>query len=231
MSFKMIKSEIKLIIREPMSLLLYIAPVLLVVLLTTFSRLFLNGVITIDYFNMENYLVYVFSFACVMVSGLMGIITGLSMIDDQDSNIYTLVKVTPYGLKHYFLSRLLIPGIYLLLLIILASTFILFKVSVFKILFIIPFILMDMLILGGMIFIFSPDKVMALTYAKGLNILLLFSLVPLINHPVLNYLGYIVPFTWVTHLLMEVSWFNIIGLVLTHGVYGFYFIKRIPNEI
>lgn len=231
MSFEMMKSEMKLIIREPMSLLLYIAPVLLVALLGTISRLFLNNAITLSFFNIQSYLVYVLSFTFVMMSGLMGIITGLSMIDDQDAKIYTIVKVTPYGLKHYFFSRLLIPGIYLLLLIIMASTFIPFKVSAFKILFIMPFILMDMFILGGMIFIFSPDKVMALTYAKGLNILLLFSLVPLLNHPVLNYLGYIVPFTWITHVLIEFSWFSIIGLILTHGVYGVYFLKKISYKI
>ena len=56
-------------------------------------------------------------------------------------------------------------------------------------------------IMGLLLFTVATDKVKALTYAKGLNVIFLFAFVDLLNIKWMNILGWLFPPYWITQII------------------------------
>ncbi|MGM0379561.1 MAG: hypothetical protein ACQEQE_07425 [Bacillota bacterium] len=193
-NFKFFKSDFKQITREPIIILLYLAPILLLTL-GKISIIYLE-----NFLQVKNYIFYIISTFIVLTSGMLGIATGFMMIDDKDGNIYQLMQITPLGKKGYLINRLLIPSVfsffYTLIIINLFG-----NINFLKGTFLILFSIIQTIIFCISIFYLANDKVKGLTYAKGLNIFVVFCFIDLFNNRYLTFVGNIFPSFWITKLL------------------------------
>lgn len=202
--FKMIyiKSELKKIIREPMMALLLFVPLIIPVifrLLVTFLVPFIGKYVEFD-FSLYNH--YVLSFVLMLSPMLLSMIVGFSMIDDRDNRMVELISVTPFSKSGYVVLRLAMLAT-LVLFYSLYSYFVLgiYVISVWTVLYLSVILSLYSAIMGLLLFTVASDKVKALTYAKGLNIIFLFAFVDLLNIPWMNVLGGFFPPYWITQII------------------------------
>jgi fluoroquinolone transport system permease protein len=196
------KNDLKQIVRDPIMTLLLFAPLLLIVVFKLLE-LFLVPYLAIETgFDITPYFPYVLSFVLLMNSGMLGIVTGFMMLDERDGNISQLLEVTPLGRNGYLANRLIFASI-------LSIIYGFIGIAVFK-LPDLPFfsiVLLSILsafytaIIGLLIFSGAEDKVKGLTFAKGLNALVLFAFTDLFALPWLTFLSWFFPPYWVTMII------------------------------
>lgn len=226
-NYKHLKSDLKQITRDPIIIILYFAPVLLfifVLIAIHYLPPYIN-----HYFNLLDYLPYILAGTLSLTSGLLGIATGFMMIDDKDGKIYELMQITPLGRKGYLLNRLLIPC---LMTIIYTSLFIYF---IYPLPFTQSISLVIMCFIQSALFAIAlfhlaDDQVKGLTYAKGLNIIIIFAFTKLIENDFVNTLARVIPTFWLTEVI-HFSDFHIVSIALIiHllwlSVFFYYFMHR-----
>lgn len=197
--YKHLKSDIKQITRDPIILILYFAPVLLfgfILIALHYLPPYIDA-----YFNLLNYLPYILAGTLGLTSGLLGIATGFMMIDDKDGKIYELMQITPLGRKGYLFNRLLIPG---LMTIIYTSIFIIFinPLPLIQGIALITMCSIQSALFAIALFHLADDQVKGLTYAKGLNIVIIFAFTKLIKNNVISAFAVVVPTYWLTETIL-----------------------------
>lgn len=211
-----LKTDIKLIVREPIILLLYLVPILLIVLSKILIIYLPNILLELVNFDLIIYKEYIFSSVLALIASMLGVVTGFMMIDDRDGKIYELMQVTPLGRKGYLYNRLFIPFIMSIFYSILFFIIVMPNKSISLYLAITICISVNTVIIGILLFNLAEDKVKALTYAKAINILMLFTLVELTSFKYLIYFGHLVPMFWFTKIIFNPSFFNIILALIVH---------------
>ncbi|MBN2898990.1 MAG: hypothetical protein JXO44_09480, partial [Clostridia bacterium] len=162
-------------------------------------------------FNLMDYHQYIFYTICVITPGLLGIVIGFRMLDDKDEGISELMSITPAGQRGYLYNRL---GFISALSII--YTFYIYLLWPYKIISIPQLVLVSLplagygLILGSVLFIIAPDKVKGLTYAKVLNLLLIFGFSELIPVQGIKFVGYGMPTYWLFKILTDPTPYNLV---------------------
>lgn len=225
-NLKHLKSDLKQIIREPIIFILYLAPLLLfffVLIALHYLPLYID-----QYFNILDYSSYILAGTLSLTSGLLGIATGFMMIDDKDGKIYELMQITPLGRKGYLLNRLLIPCIMSILY---ASIFIYFihTLSLVQSICLIIMSFIQSSLFAIALFHLADDQVKGLTYAKGLNIIIIFAFTKLIDNDFISILALILPTYWLTEaiqfnifntlsiaLMIHITWLSVFFYSFTH---------------
>jgi fluoroquinolone transport system permease protein len=167
-------------------------------------------------FDFTPYLNYVLGFVLLTNSGMLGIVTGFMMLDERDGHIAELMSVTPLGRSGYLFHRLLFASLLTVLYSVLAVPIL--NVSAFPIVIIILLSLLSAFytaIVGLLLFAGAEDKVKGLTYAKALNVLMLFAFTDLAGLPWLTALSWIFPTYWLMQLIQNPLSLPIIGLAIT----------------
>jgi fluoroquinolone transport system permease protein len=198
----LIKNDIKQILRDPIMTLLLFAPLFLIVVFKLLEMLLVPYLAAKTGFDITPYFPYVLSFVLLMNSGMLGIVTGFMMLDERDGNISQLLEVTPLGRSGYLANRLIFASI-------LSIIYGFIGIAVFKLpdLTFLSIVILSVLsafytaIIGLLIFSGAEDKVKGLTFAKGLNTLVLFAFTDLFALPWLTSLSWFFPPYWVTMIL------------------------------
>jgi fluoroquinolone transport system permease protein len=183
-------------------------------------------------FDITPWFPYVLSFVLLMNSGMLGIVTGFMMLDERDGNISQLLEITPLGRSGYLINRLAFASI-------LSIIYGFIGIAVFKLpdLTFFSIVLLSVLsafytaIIGLLIFSGAEDKVKGLTFAKGLNTLVLFAFTDLFALPWLTFLSWFFPPYWITMIIKTPhSLFAICLAIVIHvawlGILIFRYAKR-----
>lgn len=195
-------SDFKQLIREPMMLILFLAPILIAVvmrLLYVFLIPFIERFIS---FEIALYDSYILSMVLLFSPMMLGVVMGFMMLDDKDAKIVELMSITPLGKSGYLKNRLsfiLIPSIiytfinYLIMQIYIIDFATLAYISVLSSL---------LAIVIGLVFSsVATDKIKGLTYAKGLNLLIIFAFGDLFKGNAIKYLSSAFPTYWVSKII------------------------------
>jgi len=179
--------------------LLLIAPLLLISVFKLL-KVFLIPFLTIKTgFDIAPYTSYVLSFVLLMNSGMLGIVTGFMMLDERDGNIAQLLEVTPMGRSGYLINRLLFASLPSIVYCFISfAVFNLVDLPLISIIFLASLSAMYTAIIGLLIYSWADDKVKGLTFAKGLNSLVLFAFTDLFSLYWLTYLSWFFPPYWIT---------------------------------
>jgi len=210
------RNDIKQILRDPVMTLLLVAPLLLIIVFKILEVFLIPFLMQKTGFDVMPYASYVFSFILLMNSGMLGIVTGFMMLDERDGNIAQLLEITPLGRNGYLLNRLSFASI-------LSIVYCLVSFAVFSLV-ALPFysvILLCVLsaiytaIIGLLIYSGADDKVKGLTFAKGLNTLVLFAFTDLFALNWLTILSWFFPPYWITMMIKSPDSFFVNCLALT----------------
>jgi len=220
-NYRHLKSDLKQIKRDPIIFILYLAPVLLfsfVVLSLQYLPKYLN-----QYFNLLDYQSYILAGTLALTNGLLGIATGFMMIDDKDGKIYELMQITPLGRKGYLINRLFIPGL-MTIVYTLVFTFFLNPLSFVQNIFLIVLCFIQTTLFAIALFHLADDKVKGLTYAKGLNIIIIFVFTKIIDNKALNIFGRVFPTYWLTETIQFKSINTLLIALVVHLIWLFGFV-------
>ncbi len=198
------KADYKQLLREPMMIFLLLLPLLLigigklsVVILPSIVYEYTN-ITLLDYYG------YIVGMVFLLIAGMLGTVTGFMMLDDKDARIYELMSITPLGREGYLYNRLFIPV--LMTWIYGVITWTLYdgiQISIGLLLLILVLLSIETIIIGIILLYIADDKVKGLTYAKGLNVVLLFSLTDLLKNQLLQGISMLFPTYWITKILIE----------------------------
>ncbi len=224
------KNDIKQIMRDPIMTLLLFAPLLLIIVFKILEIFLFPFLAEKVGFDLTPYSAYILSFILLMNSGMLGIVTGFMMLDERDGNISQLLEVTPLGRGGYIINRLAFASL-------LSIIYCFVSIAVFQqpALPLFTIVLLSALsaiytaIIGLLIFSGADDKVKGLTFAKGLNTLVLFAFTDLFALSWLTFLSWFFPPYWITliiksphsitiafiGLLIHASWLGI--LIFQYG--------------
>ncbi len=226
------KNDLKQIVRDPIMTLLLFAPLLLIVVFKLLELFLVPYLAAKAGFDILPYFPYVLSFVLLMNSGMLGIVTGFMMLDERDGNISQLLEITPLGRSGYLINRLAFASI-------LSIIYGFIGIAVFKLpnLTFISIVLLSVLsafytaIIGLLIFSGADDKVKGLTFAKGLNTLVLFAFTDLFALSWLTFLSWFFPPYWITLIIkspysIAVAFIGLLVHALWLGVLIFRYTKR-----
>lgn len=216
-----IQNDLKQITRDPIMGIMLVAPLLTIVLFKLLVIFLVPFIYNQTGFDIAPYYGYLFSFVIIINNGLLGIVTGFLMLDDRDGNILVLMSVTPLGKGGYLVNRLLISS-FAAFIYTIAGYFILQIV-------VLPLhavLLLGILssayaaILGLLLFTGASDKVKGLTFAKALNMLVLFAFADLFGLDWFSITAWFFPTYWFTEIIHSPgSFIPVLVGILVHGAW------------
>ncbi len=218
--------------RDPIMAILLFAPLLLIIVFKLLEIFLVPFLATKLGFDLVPYSVYLLSFILLMNSGMLGIVTGFMMLDERDGNISQLLEVTPLGRSGYLINRLafssLLSIIYCFVSI---AVFDQRALPLFTTVLLLALSAIYTAIIGLLIFSGADDKVKGLTFAKGLNSLVIFAFADLFALSWLTFLSWFFPPYWITHIIKSPNSIAVASIgLLVHalwlGVLIFRYTKR-----
>ena len=215
-----LRSDFTSILREPVVGLMALAPLFMVLAfkaLTVFLLPYLWDYIP-AHIDILSYILVTLMLATPI---MMGVVMGFLMLDDRDGRMIELYYVTPLGASGYLTNRILFSFIttffytgfnYLILGVYTLTLWKLFFVAVLSALFAAS--------TGLLFFALASDKIKGLTYAKGMNMLIIFAYSELLGIDWFHKMSAIFPTYWLSDIIrgssnyiqgfmVTVSWFSI----------------------
>jgi len=197
-----IKNECKQIVREPIVMMLFLSPLLIAVVFRVLMDFLLP--VIFQYFNHSflPYKPYGLAFALIFCPMMLGVVMGFLMMEDKDAKVIELMSITPLAKRGYIQNRMAFTCL---------ATFI---HAVFSYLiigqYILPFssflgltaiLCLMALVVGFVFFSLADDKVKALTYAKGLNLIVIFAFSDLLKGDFIKIAAWFFPTYWVAKII------------------------------
>lgn len=197
-----IKNDFKQLSRDPIMLILFLAPLFMILVFKLLILFFVPFLQNYIHFQLSDYVIYIFSLACVTTPGVLGVVIGFLMLDDRDGCIIELMSITPLGRSGYLIHRLSFSFIATILYVILGYFFLNLIHIPFLSLILLSFLMgFYSIIIGLTVSIIATDKVKGLTFAKGLNIFMLFIFTDLAKINWLTRLAQFIPTYWVPRII------------------------------
>lgn len=215
MNFEHIKNDFKQLFREPAMVLLFFMPIFIFLLFKIIITVIIPKFNQYIPFQISDYYSYVLAFTFILIPGMLSIVSGFMMLDERDGNISELMSVTPLGRNGYLYNRLSFSFIATIL-----YTFIgyfvlnIYDLPLFSLFFLAILLGVFSMTVSLILFVLAPDKVRGLTYAKGLNILMLFTLTDLLDIQWLIWFSKLIPTYWVTQIIHQPSKYTIFAIAL-----------------
>jgi hypothetical protein len=210
------RNDIKQIIRDPVMTLLLVAPLLLIIVFKILEVVLIPFLVQKTGFDVMPYASYVFSFILLMNAGMLGIVTGFMMLDERDGNIAQLLEVTPLGRSGYLINRLSFASVLSVLYCLVSfAVFSLVELPFYSVILLCLFSAIYTAIIGLLIYSGADDKVKGLTFAKGLNSLVLFAFTDLFALNWLTFVSWFFPPYWITKMIKAPDSFLVNCLALT----------------
>jgi len=198
------QNDLKQVFRDTITGILLFAPLLMIVFFKLLTIFLVPVLLQKTGFDLTLYYNYVFSVILVLSSGMLGIVSGFQMIDDRDGHITELMSVTPLGRSGYLINRMLLTGLLSFIYAILAYRVLgLVELKLLTVLFLAIMQSIYTGIIGLLLYFGADDKVKGLTYAKALNILMLFVLTDLTEMRWLIILSWFFPTYWISQVIIS----------------------------
>ncbi|MCF8357607.1 MAG: hypothetical protein K9H26_02535 [Prolixibacteraceae bacterium] len=227
---RLVKSDWKIIGRDPMLFIAYLAPLLILCLV-----LFLFPIVselTTQHFNfpLEGYFPFGYIFFLPLVSMMIGMVYGFILLDERDAGLVSYLSVTPLGKTGYLSLRMIIPvviafvyNIVYILLTGLGKTLTPLEIVALSVIIAFEAPLM-ILFLGA----FANDKVEGIAMSKGFGILLLAIIADYFFEGPWRWFLSIVPIWWVERaaLLDEHTGWYLLGALVIHALYLFLLYRK-----
>jgi fluoroquinolone transport system permease protein len=105
----LIKSDWKLIGRDPMLIMALIAPVLILGVSVLLLPIISNLLSSMLNFDLEPYMLIIRVFLLPLTPMMLGLIYGFILLDERDGGIISYLSITPVGKEGYLLIRLSVP--------------------------------------------------------------------------------------------------------------------------
>ncbi|GAB6085787.1 hypothetical protein [Alkaliphilus crotonatoxidans] len=214
-----LKADLKMIVRDPILILFFILPLIVAItfkLLTVFLTPILNVSFGLD---LTQYYGYILALSILVTPLMLGTVSGFLMIDERDSKIQELIKITPIGYRGYLLNRLLLPFIASLVYPLAAYSILgIYKMELLRLLLICILTGLQGIIIAYLLYTLAADKVQGLTYSKGFGIFNILALADIFEVKWLSMIAAITPFYWVTRLIVSFSTQSIVMALLIHLV-------------
>ncbi len=204
MQYNALIADFKRLIREPILIILMLVPFLAMIALKL--AVVYGSPLLLDWlgFDLVPYYGYILSIAILLSPCMLGAVSGFMMIDDRDESMIDLMAVTPMGYSGYIRNRLVLPFIMSMLYTFVAYFVLdLYPIDFGMLLYISILTGIQSLILGLLLFSFTDNKVKGLTYAKGLDSLMVTALADLAGIGWVTALSALLPFWWITCLIMK----------------------------
>ncbi len=219
----LLKSDWKLIGRDPMLVMSFIAPILITIVavfgipqLSRLSMLWFN-------FPLDEYISFINLFFLPLTAMLFGMIYGFMLLDERDGGLISYLAITPLGKAGYLKNRMLVPIAYSFLFLM----FFIYVTGLDAQMNFVQNIVLSLIVASEapMILLFlaayAGNKVEGIALSKGFGILLI-SMIP----------GYFLdsnwiwvlavsPLWWVERALFhtEHSWWYLAGAAVVHALY------------
>lgn len=220
-NYQHIKNDYRQIIREPIMLLLFILPIFIPVIFKLVLIFLIPFIENYFGFVIVPYHSYILSLTLVLIPAMLGVVTGFMMLDEKDGKISELMSITPLGKMGYLINRLSFSFIATFIYTIFTYYLLnIYHIPILTLLVISPLLGIYAFVIGSILFILSDDKVKGLTYAKGLNIMMLFSLSDLLDQRWLTILSKIFPPYWITKVIQTPNNMMVLLIaLLVHGIW------------
>ena len=198
------KTDFKRLLREPVMALLFLVPLLIPVLLQMVVEYLIPFAQAYVAFDITPYHSYFLSFTLIIVPSLLGIVMGFMLLDDKDGHIAELMSVTPLGINQYLAIRLGFVSAFTFVYVIYSYyIFGMMLIPFWTLLFLAVLLSVHGAALGLLLFLVADDKVKGLTYAKGLNLVILFAFADLLKLNWVRGLAMAFPPYWITRIIMH----------------------------
>ena len=222
-----LKSDLKHMIREPIIGLMFFVPIIISIVFKL-ADLYLVPVIEMNFsVDIGFYYIYILSAIFVISADMIGVVIGFMMLDDKDGHILELISVTPLGKNGYLINRLGFMSIFTFIFTF-VSYFILniVRIPFYTLVFIALMLSIISASIGILLSSLATDKVKGLTYAKGLNFIVVFCFADLIDIEYIRIISAIFPTYWITSIMGNPYGVEpyIFGLITT--VFWFSVLKR-----
>ncbi len=200
--FRILIGERKSLVRDPMSLFLTFIP-FLIFSMVKFGLPVLS-VFLKPWVDLYSYYGFIMLMVYLMTPMLLGMVLGLLLIDERDLDVLTYISVTPFSLNGYLLLKALTGTIIALMFNILIA--IMLKAE-FDMKLVLTLILASMLVpyFALAIFVFSKNKVEALTKGKLISFTIFGTVIPYFTNSKLVYLLVFLPTFWIERLFFANS--------------------------
>ena len=222
------KTDIKMILRDPILVILMLAPILAILIIKLLLNYLTPWLFGEFGFELRPYYGYVLG-GCFLLSPMMlGTVAGFLMIDEKDGKIFDLIAITPAGYSGYMLNRLALPFAMSIIYTFLIYTGLnIYVVNVWTLMMIGFFVSIESILVGTMLFLFAEDKVQGLTYSKGLGVFVILSMADLLNRPRLSIIAGAIPFYWIFRLIHNQE--NVIIFLAGLAIHGLWVIMAIKK--
>lgn len=214
------KSDLKRLYREPVMALLFMTPIIVTIVFKLMLLYLVPVINNYVMFDVTHYHPYILSFGLLMAPGILGIVMGFMIINDKDGNIVELMSVTPLGKNGHMIIRL--TFVFAFTFIYTIFTYIvlgLYLISIGTLLFLTVLLSIYGSLIGMILFNIATDKVKGLTYAKALNIFMLFALGDLIPIPWIRALCSLFPPYWITRIIINQDLTSLVMGVIVHIIW------------
>ncbi len=201
-----LKNDWKQIAREPIMMILFLCPVLISIVFRFLTEFLMPAIF--QYFNQSftPFMPYALALTLIFCPMMIGIVMGFMMMEDKDGKIIELMSVTPLARQGYIANRLVFAvGATILHTII---SYIIMGQYIFTVLtlLLITGILSALAIVIGLVFFsVATDKIKGLTYAKGLNLIVIFAFADLLKGNFIKMISLGFPTYWIAQIVQSPS--------------------------
>ena len=219
-----IKTDIKFIARDPMLLLAFLAPFMLILFLRLVFPLISNFIFIMTGFLLDNYYTLAAITMVSVIPMLFGMVYAFILLDENDLHILQVIAVTPAGKKNFLYMRMIVPTFLSFIMVLfsiivtnpvppegwLRTIFVSFLLSTQS-----PFVFLFIGSLAG-------NKVEGLALSKLYGVFLAAVPIGLLLHHPWNYFAFFSPlywinWAWVTSVPVESLIYGAISMIITFG--------------
>ncbi len=220
---KRLKTDIKLILREPLMMVMMFAPMFLIILFKLGAPV-LNGILIRELdFDLSPYFKYFTAMTIIFAPYMLSVLTGFLILDEKDQNLFPLMRITPSGMRGYYTCRLFLPSLVSVVYCLFAG--IISGLNILPagcILFFCVIVVIENIMIALFLSAFAKDKVQGMTYAKALGILMLPMFFELFGNKILNYISYITPFYWIIKAIEQPQFLTYLFGLIVHIIWLFF---------
>lgn len=199
-----LKNDWKQISREPMMMILFLCPLLIAIVFRLLAEFLLPFVFEHFQLSFSPYKPYALTLALTFCPLMLGVVMGFLMMDDKDAKIIELMSVTPLTRRGYIQNRMAFTGfatiVHTSLCYVIMGQYIFGILSFIAMLFI---LCMLAAAVGLVFFSIADDKVKGLTYAKGLNLIVVFAFADLLKGNFIKVSASLFPTYWIAEIVQQ----------------------------
>ena len=202
MFIKHLRADMKQLVREPILLFFALLPILLI---AVFKLIMVYGgpeLMLRTGFNLIRYYIYLVTLSYLLIPVMAGTVMGFFMLEERDSGVMNLLRVTPMGFAGYLVNRFFLPVMLTAIYGIAVWVFMgngYHGIGILALLLV--YLSVETVMIGVFVAMISEDKVRGLTNAKAVSAVTLFGLADLM------------PIIWVRYLALATPQYQLFYLM------------------